>query len=424
MQYNVAIVGGGAAGLLAAISAAEHGAVVTLLERNKQLGTKLLMSGGGRCNITNAGSIEHLVQSFPGNGRFLYSAFEAFSNRDILDLLAEEGVLTKEEDRGRVFPVSGDAHDVLAALERRAKNRGVKIRLNTRVVHIERKAGKVAPGWEGFTLNLENGEALLADRVIICTGGVSYPTSGSTGDGYEWAESFGHSLVPPKPAIVALETTEEWPSRVQGVALRGVEVVVRAGDKVIARYKEDVLFTHFGISGPAILNVSHQAVQAQEEYPDGVVLGIRTDPDLRADDWEARLQMALREHPRQLLKSLVARWLPVSLAEVLLEEHGVPPEVMANQVTKVHRRQTAELLDEFRLHLKKARPMETAMVTAGGVDVKEVDPRSMRSLKTTGLYIAGELLDVDGVSGGYNLQGAYSTGFVAGRSAATDAPDA
>ncbi|HHT27703.1 MAG TPA: NAD(P)/FAD-dependent oxidoreductase [Firmicutes bacterium] len=420
MPYHVVIVGGGPAGLLAAIAAAQHGAEVTLLERNNQLGTKLLMSGGGRCNITNAGSIDHLVQSFPSNGRFLYSAFQAFSNRDMLDLLAEEGVLTKEEDRGRIFPVSGDARDVLAALERRAVGLGVRICLNTRVAQIVKKPGLVAPGWQGFSLRTEDGTEYLADRIVLCTGGVTYPSTGSTGDGYAWVKQFGHTMVKPRPAVVALETVEDWPQRVQGVALRGAEVLVYVNNKVVTRYHEDVLFTHFGVSGPAILNVSHHAVQALEQHPGEVELGIRTDSDLRVDDWEARLQMALREHPRQLLKSLVARWWPASLAEALLEVHGIPPEVMANQVTRHHRSRTAELLDEFRLTLKQARPMESAMVTAGGVDVKEIDPRSMRSLKTVGLYIAGELLDVDGVSGGYNLQSAYSTGFVAGKSAATD----
>lgn len=411
MSYSVVVVGGGAAGLLASISAAEHGARVTLLEQNKKLGVKMLMSGGGRCNITNSGDVEHLVQSFPGNGKFLYNAFSSFGSRDILDLLAEEGILTREEDRGRVFPISDNAHDVVDALERRARARGVQIRLLTRVTD-------VAKDDAGFHLHLADGEQLLADRLILCTGGVTYPSSGSSGDGYNWAKKFGHTVIAARPAMVALETEEEWPARVQGVTLKRVEVVVYANDKVLSRYTEDVLFTHFGLSGPAILNVSHQAVDALDEGEGPVCIGIRTDSDLDADDWEARLQMALREHPRQLLKSLVARWWPASLAEILLEVHNVPPEVMANQVTKQHRRQTAELLDEFVLHLSKARPMETAMVTAGGVCVDEVDPRTMQSHKVPGLYFAGEVLDIDGISGGYNLQGAYSTGFVAGRSAA------
>jgi hypothetical protein len=238
-----------------------------------------------------------------------------------------------------------------------------------------------------------------------------------------WAQEFGHTIVPPRSATVALGTEEEWPSRVEGVTLRGVEVVVRAAEKVVARYKEDVLFTRFGLSGPAILNVSQQAMETQEQYPDSVIVGVRTDPDLRTEDWEARLQMALRENPRQLLKSLVARWWPVSLAEVLLEVHDIPPEVMANQVTKMHRHQTAELLDEFRLHLKPAHPMATAKVTTGGVDLRDIDPCSMQSLVVSGLFIAGQLLDIDGVSDGYDLQGAYSTGYLAGRAAATREPE-
>ncbi|HHW10313.1 MAG TPA: NAD(P)/FAD-dependent oxidoreductase [Firmicutes bacterium] len=408
----MAIIGGGPAGLLAAIAAAEHGAAVTLLEKNDRLGAKMLLSGGGRCNITNTGDVNHLVQSFPGNGKFLYHAFSKFTSRDILDLLAEEGVATREEEKGRVFPASDDAGEVVEALARRAYSRGVNIRLDTQVVDILRHPDKA----EGFQVQIKGGEVLEADKVIICTGGVTYPQTGSTGDGYTWASRFGHHIVTARPAMAALETVEEWPARVQGVTLKNVEVVVRSETKVVTKYCEDVLFTHFGLSGPAIINISGQAAKALEEGP--VKIGIRTDSDLRADDWEARLQMALREHPRQLLKSLVARWWPASLAEVLLEVHGIPPEVMANQVTKVHRRQTAELLDEFTLQLKKARPLETAMVTAGGVDTNEVDPYTMQSRLVKGLFFAGEILDVNGISGGYNLQEAYSTGYLAGSSAA------
>lgn len=419
MSYSIAVIGGGAAGLLAAIAAGEHEAEVTLLERSKHLGTKLLMSDDDRYCITNAGDIEHLVQSFPGNGRFLRYAFEVFSNRDILDLLAEEGVLTKEGDKGRIVPVSDDAYDVIEALERRARSYGTQILTQTSVAGISKKEGPVGEGWRGFTISLEGGRELAVDRVILCTG---ESLNLEDNDGYGWAEQFGHTIVPPKSAIVALETEEEWPARVPGVALRGVEVVVSVQDEEIARYREDVLFTHFGLSGPAILKIGQQAVAAQEKAvsAEAVTIRLHTDPDLRVDDWEARLQMALREHPRQLLKSLVARWWPVSLAEVLLEMHDIPSEVMANQVTKVHRRQTAELLYEFQLHLRKDRSPETAMITAGGVDVTEVDSYSMESLRSDGLYIAGGMLDVNGVNDGYNLQGAYSTGYVAGRAAATD----
>lgn len=403
MSISIVVVGGGAAGLLASISAAEHGAHVTLLERNNKLGMKMLMSEGERCNITNSGDVDHLVQSFADNGEFLYHAFTSFGSRDILDLLAEEGVLTREEERGRVFPVSDDAQDVVDALERRAKARGVSIRLATRVTDLTKDG-------DAFHLKLANGEDITADRLIVC--------SGSTGDGYKWAKKFGHAVISARPDMVALETEEEWPARVQGVTLKRAEVVLYANEKIISRYTEDVLFTHFGLSGPAILNISNQAVDALSEGVGPVRIGIRTDSDLNTDDWEARLQMALREHPRQLLKSLVARWWPVSLAEVLLEVNGLPPEVMANQVTKQHRRQTAELLDEFILILSKAHPTETAMVTTGGVCVDEVDPQTMQSRKTPGLYFAGGILDIDGISSSYNLQGAYSTGFVAGRSAA------
>ncbi|NLN19286.1 MAG: aminoacetone oxidase family FAD-binding enzyme [Firmicutes bacterium] len=417
MSYSVAVIGGGAAGLLAAIGASEHDAEVILLERGRRLGARLLAPNGGGRSITNAGSTEHLIQSFPGKGRFLCHAFEIFSNRDMLDLLAEEGVLTKEEEGGRILPVSEDPTEVIEALEARVKASGVTVRTQAHVTGIERQEGRVRPGWRGFKIQLADSEPIYVDRVVLCTG--ENPDLDED-DGRVWAEQFGHTIVPPKSAIVALHTEEDWPARVAGAVLRGVEVIVRAAGKEVTRYKEDVLFTELGLAGPAILKIGEQAVAAQNGCPEPVVIAVRTDSDLQVDDWEARLQMALREHPRQLLKSLVARWWPVSLAEALLEAHSIPPEVMANQVTKAHRRQTAEILDEFRLHLKKDPAPETAMVTRGGVDVSEVDPNTMQSLKTSGLYIAGELLDIDGVNEGYTLQAAYSTGYVAGWAAATE----
>ena len=409
---DICIIGGGAAGLVAAVAAGASGVPATLLERNAKLGIKILMSGGGRCNVTNTGDVHHLVESFPGNGRFLYSAFSRFSNTDILKLLAEEGVETKVEDRGRVFPVRDTARDVVAALERAARRRGATIVTGCPVEDVDLHAdGR-------FLVRAEDGRMWRARRVVIATGGVSYPTSGTRGDGYRWAARFGHTIVKPRPAIVALETEETWPARVKGVALRDVTVFVYAGGRRRAKYREDVLFTHFGLSGPAVLNVSHQAVVAQESHPGDVRIGIRLAADRTREAWLGALEERIAAQPNRAGKNLFEGWWPASLAEVLLELAGVDPERRAAQVSREQRRAIAELLYELRLTLKRPRPIEQAMVTAGGVDVREIDPKSMESKLQPGLYVAGEALDVDGISGGYNLQAAYSTGWVAGRSAA------
>lgn len=439
MATEVLIIGGGAAGLMAAIAAAEHGARTVLLERNPQAGIKILMSGGGRCNITNTGDVPHLVDSFPGNGRFLYSAFRAFSNDDIVRLLAEEGVTTHVEDRGRVFPDSADAHDVVRALVRRAGAAGAELVTGTLVKSVERLrrpgAGLPAtagqpdrPGFRVTGVRLEGrggrareaGPALTweADRLIITTGGVSYPSSGSTGDGYAWAEGMGHRIVPPRPAIVGLETRESWPAAVRGVALRDVTVLVRAAGKTYARSPGDVLFTHFGLSGPAALNASHQAVLAEEEHPGQVELAVRLEPDTTREAWEERLRQALADHPGQLVRNVLTAWWPASLASTVMDVAGLPGDREAAHLTREGRGRLAALLHEIRLTLKRPRPLAEAMVTAGGVDVREVNPKTMGSRLVPGLYFAGEVLDVDGVSGGYNLQGAYSTAWLAGRSAA------
>ncbi|MHB9146108.1 MAG: BaiN/RdsA family NAD(P)/FAD-dependent oxidoreductase [Symbiobacteriia bacterium] len=426
---TVLIIGGGAAGLLAAIAAAEHGARVTLLERNPEPGIKVLMSGGGRCNVTNTGDVPHLVASFPGNGRFLYSAFATFGNDEVVGLLAQEGIGTHVEDRGRVFPNSGQARDVVGALLRRAQRLGVTALTNRRVTSVSRGRGsgfivrgKSVSGRGRSAHEVGQEQTWTADRLIICTGGVSYPSSGSTGDGYSWARQFGHRVVPPQPAIVALETREAWPARVRGVALQDVALEVRAGGRSRGSFRGDILFTHFGLSGPAALNASHQAVLAAAAAQPGVrvELAIRLEPDTPMAAWDERLQDAARAHPRQLLRNILSQWWPASLAEVLQDRAGVPQEREAAHLTRPEREALARLLHELVLTLKKPRPIAEAMVTAGGVDVREVNPKTMASRLVPGLYFAGEVLDVDGISGGYNLQAAYSTGWLAGRSAAVE----
>lgn len=414
MNPRIAIIGGGAAGLFASMAAATHGGQVTLLERNSKVGIKILMSGGGRCNVTNTGNVQHLVRSFPGNGRFLRHAFHTLTNDHVIRLLAEEGVPTHVEDRGRVFPDTGKAKDVVAAWERRVRSLGVQVRLNAYVENIRRDAQSGQ-----FTIELADGSTLHAERVIIACGGVTYPTAGTTGDGYKWAKQFGHTIVPPRPAIVALETVDEWPAAVKGVALRDIWVHVRTPGKTWAKEPGDLLFTHFGVSGPAVLNASHQAVLALEETPDAPVhIVVRLEKQSSIDKWDARLREQIEASPLQRVKNLTSPWWPASLPPVLLPLVGVDPECKGAHLSKVHRLRVAQLLHELVLQVKRPRPLETAMVTAGGVSVLEVNPKTMGSKLTPGLYFAGEVLDVDGISGGYNLQGAYSTGWLAGRSAA------
>ncbi|MCL6581107.1 MAG: NAD(P)/FAD-dependent oxidoreductase [Firmicutes bacterium] len=389
------------------------------------MGAKLLLSGGGRCNLTHTGDLDHLVRAFGGSGRFLYGAFSRFGSDDIRALLAAEGVPTKVDEEGRVFPADDRARSVVDALERAARRVGTVILTGTRVERVE---------WTGaFVVTASDGRRWRSDRVILATGGASYPAVGTTGDGYRWLRALGHTIEPLRPALVPLETEETWPARVRGVALRGVEVSVYAGDRVGAGRRGDVLFTHFGLSGPAVLDVSHEAVVAAGvRREDGgtrgaaagrtdcgrVILGIRLDPGQTPEAWRERLDAGIRESPRRLIKNVLGAWWPQSLAEVLCAEAGVDPDTQAGQVPREARERLAAQLCELRLSVKGPRPLEEAIVTAGGVSLREVDPRTMASRLVPGLYITGELLDVDGPTGGYNLQAAFSTGWVAGEATA------
>jgi predicted Rossmann fold flavoprotein len=413
----VAIVGGGAAGLLAAIAGGRAGAPATLLERNPRPGRKILLSGGGRCNLSNAGGASHLVEAFRDQGKFLYGAFTRFGGDDLRALLAEEGVPTFAEEGGRVFPSAGGSPAVVSALERAALKAGAVICPGVTVKNLDRESGG------GFRITDAGDRVWWADRIILVSGGITYPSTGSTGDGYRWARELGHTVSRLRPALVALETVETWPSLVMGLSLRDVTVAVKAGGRVWDRSREDVLFTHFGLSGPAVLNVSGQAAlaaqaEAAKDQPQSVVLSIRPNPETGPQEWRRRFEDRLSAAPRQKLKNLLETWWPASLAEVLCAETGADPESRAGQLPRAGRDRLAACLFELRLTLKRPRPISEAMVTAGGVSLREVDPRSMASRLVPGLFIAGEMLDVDGPTGGYNLQAAFSTGWLAGASAA------
>jgi len=393
MNAVVTVIGGGPAGMAAALFAARAGAKVTLLERNEKLGRKLYITGKGRCNVTN--TAENPMEHIPRNPRFLHAAFAFLSASALRALLESGGCPTKVERGGRVFPLSDKSSDVTRALEHMLREAGVEVRLNSRV--------------PSLLPLLEKG------AVVVATGGASYPITGSTGDGYAFAREIGHTVHPPRPSLIPLVTRDDWPRSLQGLSLKNVRLSASAGKK--ARFDElgEMLFTHFGISGPLVLSMSSHILD-----DDLSALDVRLDmkPGLTLEQLEKRIQRDLDEDPRKRLVSLLPRLVPASLAEQVPALCGLNPDKPAGQLTRQERRRLAEGLKAIPLPVAGYRPLTEAIVTRGGVDVKEVDPKTMRSKLHPGLYFAGELLDVDAHTGGYNLQIAFSTGALAGRSAA------
>jgi hypothetical protein len=393
--------------MLAAGMAAEHGARVTLLERGPKTGRKLRLTGKGRCNLTNAGDVETFIRAFGPNGRFLYGAFSRFFRDELLTLLGRYGVTTKTERGGRVFPVSDSALDVAAALERWLQDCHVDVRLNTRVRGLLTDNGSISG------VDLYHGR-MDAGAVIIATGGLSYPRTGSTGDGYDLAAAVGHTITPTAPALVPLLTAEAWTADLSGLALKNVSasLVTRSTGRVIASEQGEMLFTHQGVSGPIILTLS-RSLRVTDEPLD---LLIDLKPALTADDLRARF---VRDFRRAIQFGTYARDLaPHSLAVLLPELTGIPADTRVNQITAAQRGRLIDTLKGLRLTVAGVAPIEEAIVTAGGVALPEIDPRTMMSWLVQGLFFAGEVLDLDAVTGGFNLQAAFSTGAVAGAAAA------
>ncbi|MFY9175710.1 MAG: NAD(P)/FAD-dependent oxidoreductase [Peptococcia bacterium] len=408
-DQKVLVIGGGAAGLLAAGRAAELGANVVLLEKNKMVGRKLLITGKGRCNVTNAGDINKFIENFSGNGRFLFSAFSKFFNQELEDLLKAQGVALKVERGGRIFPVSDKAADIVKALQNYAVKNGALIQLNKNIT------GLVVE--EGQLIGVKTADDFLpAQRVIVATGGKSYPGTGSTGDGYLWAKEVGHSVVPPRPALVPLNTRESWVKDIQGLALKNVEVSLYKGEKLLGQEFGEMLFTHFGVSGPIILTLSRYVVSSTGLE---LTLYINLKPALSEEKLDLRLQRDFQKYQRKQLKNALDDLLPKNLIPIVIEQSGVSPEKFVHQITKQERMDLLKTLQALKLTVSGPRSLAEAIVTAGGVSLKEVDPRTMESKLLPGLYFAGEVLDIDGFTGGYNLQAAFSTGYVAGESAAT-----
>ena len=411
---KVVVIGGGPAGMLAAISAAKSGNSVTLLEKNNILGKKILITGKGRCNITSSLDISDFINNIPGNGRFLYSAFENFTNEDIIDLLKSEGVKVKEERGNRIFPVSDKAEDVRAALERVVKKSGVQVKLNSKVDKIEVEENKVK------RVVCDN-EKYDADKVILATGGRSYPLTGSNGEGYKIAEKVGHTIKPVRGSLVPLLADKEVCSRMQGLSLRNVGITMCDLEKDKKIYSDfgEMLFTHFGVSGPTILSGSAHLLRYKDvdkKIADKkVVLKIDLKPALSMEQLDARILRDFTEVKNKQFKNSLDKLLPKKMIDVVIDKSKINPDKHVNEITREERLNLVKLLKNFEVRIDGFRPVDEAIVTAGGINVKEINPKTMESKIISGLYFAGEIIDVDAYTGGFNLQIAYSTGFTAGQ---------
>ena len=406
---KVVIIGGGAAGMAAAIGAAECGHDVSVYEKNEKLGKKIYITGTGRCNLTNGCDTEDLFRNMVSNGKFLYSAIYGFTNFDIVDLVEANGCPVKEERGARMFPVSDHASDVTGALERKMKSLGVKIFLNEPVRDIVIRDEKAA----GIILE-KSGKSVDADAVVIATGGLSYPSTGSTGDGYRFAKEAGHTVTPLSPALVPFVCAEDDVKELQGLSLRNIEVTVWNGKKVLWKEFGEMLFTHFGVSGPVVLSASSYAAKIIKKTP--LRMDIDLKPALSKEQLDARILRDFDEAKNKQFKNSLNHLFPAKLIPVMIERSGIDPEKQVNEVTAEERKRLVDLTKAFSVTLTGLRGYNEAIVTQGGVNVKEVNPSTMESKKLQGLYFAGEVLDLDGVTGGFNLQIAWSTGMLAGRS--------
>jgi len=421
-EHQVIVVGGGAAGLMAAGQAAELGADTLLLEKMDRPGRKLYITGQGRCNLTNVAPLSEFITHFGPNGRFLHQAFSRFFTSELVAFFERLGVRTVTERGRRVFPASGRAHDVVDALIWWVSKRGATLRTRSPVEGLLVEGGRVVGVQVARASSQKTSTGLLranvrADAVIVATGGASYPATGSTGDGYRLAESVGHTIVPIRPALVPLETAGDVAPRLQGLSLRNVTVRVWVNGKKRAEIFGAMLFTHFGLSGPIILSLSRQVVDALRLGQD-VTLSIDLKPVLDEHTLDARLLRDLDAHGKRQFHTLLRGLLPRKLIPVCMDLTSISPDKVGHQITAQERKRLRTWLKDFRLEVTGYRSFTEAIVTAGGVDTREVDPRTMASRLVEGLYFAGELLDVDADTGGYNLQAAFSTGWIAGRSAA------
>lgn len=404
---RVVVIGGGAAGLMAAVIAGREGAKVTLLEKMNYVGKKMGITGKGRCNITNACDMSDFIKNTPGNGKFLYGAYERFTNEDLLQLLHDAGLETKVERGGRVFPASDSALDVRNTFMKLMKHYGVD-------VHLEEPVKKLLVDDGVVTGVVTDKETYHADAVVIATGGKSYPATGSTGDGYILAAQVGHTITDIRPSMVPIVTEESWVKDLMGLSLRNVELSVVAKNKVQAKMFGEMMFTHFGITGPIVLSLSHTVGKLMRKKNIGTIgLDINLKPALSPETLDKRLQKDFDLYSKKQLINGMKDLLPSRLIPLIIELAGIDPQKPINQISKEERQQIGYMLQHMPLTVKGLRPVEEAIVTAGGISLKEFNPKTMESKLVKGLYGAGEVLDIDAFTGGYNLQAAFSTGYVA-----------
>lgn len=418
---KVIVIGGGPAGMFAAIAAAECGHEVTLLEKNEKLGKKLFITGKGRCNITNASDMEVLFSNVTTNAKFLYSAFYACSNEQVVDFFERNGCKTKIERGNRVFPVSDHSSDVIGTLQKVLKQNKVTVQLYTEVTGLlcEKIMDKETDFEKKITgVQLKDGTKLLADDVILATGGFSYQTTGATGDGYRFAKKVGHTVKTIQPSLVPFETKESYAGKMQGLSLKNVRARILNGTKTIYDEFGEMLFTHFGVSGPLILSASAAVKPALKE--DGrtlakeLLLQIDLKPALSEEQLDQRLLREFEDAKNKQFKNSINHLFPAKMIPVMLELSGIDPEKKVNEITREERMRLISLMKAFPLTITRLRDFNEAIITRGGVDVKEINPSNMESKLVKNLYICGEVLDLDAVTGGYNLQIAWSTGYLAG----------
>ena len=403
---KIVVIGGGPAGMLAAVSASGDDTKVILLEKNDKLGKKLFITGKGRCNITNSADTSVIMKNIMTNPKFMYSALESYDNTDIIRDIESNGCRVKEERGGRMFPVSDHSSDVIKALSNMLDNAGVEVRLRSEVKKIDKTS-------HGFDVFFSNGKKENADAVIVATGGISYAATGSTGDGFEFAKSLGHTVTDLKPSLVPLVTSDGWCKDLQGLSLKNTGLKMYSAGKLIYEDFGEMMFTHFGITGPMILSASSYYYKKKS---DECIIHLDLKPALSEDVLDERILREISENHEKHFINMLPSLLPAKLVPVIARMTGIEEHKKCGDIKKEERKKLVHLLKDLEIHVTGTRGFEEAIITKGGINVKEVSPKTMMSKTCDGLFFAGEALDLDALTGGFNLQIAWSTGFLAGRS--------
>ncbi|HAN10338.1 MAG TPA: aminoacetone oxidase family FAD-binding enzyme [Clostridiales bacterium] len=403
---KIVVIGAGPAGMMAAGMAAKGGNEVILLDKNDRLGKKLFITGKGRCNVTNSSDIEDMIDNVPGNGNFLYSAFYTFTNENLIEFLNDLGLATKVERGNRVFPESDKASDVIDVLEKFLKMNNVRVQLRAEVKKIYKMDKE-------FIIDMKSGDSITCDKLVISTGGCTYQGTGSTGDGYRFAKAFGHTIIEPKPSLVPMVTKEDWVKDLQGLSLKNAQVTLMKNNKKIYESFGEMLFTHFGVSGPVILSSSRHLVGI-DTLKDNVKLIVDLKPALTFEQLDDRVTRDFEKFTNKNYINSLDDLLPQKMIPVIVGLSGIDDNKKVHQITREERQNIVKLLKNLTMTIEKTRPLNEGIITAGGVCTDEINPSTMESKLVKGLYFAGELIDVDAYTGGFNLQIAFSTGYLAG----------